>query len=449
MEKVVFQFECIRFAGLLIAMSLILTSCKISQEQIDEATEPADTTGPAFVSAQANGRTVTVTFDEALDEARVPAAAAFTVTAGGIEVDLAAANPVAVEGSAVTLALAEAVAAGQAVTVGYETDEAGAATLRDASGNEAPGFAGKAVENKTPVPETRIESVAVVSAPTVDADDDGTAETYGRGEVLRVKVTWSAEVLWDVSATGAALAVRLDVGGTARTASLLTGGAAAGQGRELSFEYTVVRADSDADGFDVTRTAQNDVVVLSSGATLEDTHGRDASRSHAALAAGAGHKVDGARAPAADTAAPVVPAADTAAPVVTAATVDAATGRRVTLTFDKDLGAMPAAQQDNLRKLGLIVVGAYVLGSSHPGLAPERIEIAGRTLTLHLRSLFAAHEILPGRPASVSYRADLAERNGFALRGANGAAVAAFTRTVTRAGAVEPLLAGRRWPGRS
>ena len=395
------------------------------------ATVVADTNAPAFSSASVDGAALTVTFDEALDEAKVPAAAAFTVTAAGTEVALAATSPVAVEGAAVTLALAAAVAAGQAVTVGYDKDEAGAGTLRDAVGNEAPGFAGKGVTNATPVPETRIASVAVASAPTVDADDDGTADTYGRGEVIRVTVTWSADVLWDVSATGAAIAVRLDVGGTARTASLLTGGATSGQGRALTFEYAVAQADTDADGFEVTRTAQHDVVVLSSGATLEDTHGRDASRSHAALAAGAGHKVDGSRAP----------AADAAAPVVTTATVDAATGRTVTLTFDKDLGAMPAAQMVELRKWGLSVVGAYVQGLRSPGLAPERIAIDGRTLTLHLRDVHAVHEILPGRPATVGYRADLAENNGFPLRGANGTALAAFTRTVTRAGATEPLLA--------
>ena len=389
---------------------------------------PADTNAPAFVSASVNGAALTVTFDEALDEGSVPAAAAFTVTAGGTEVDLAATTPVAVDGSAVTLALAAEVAAGQAVTVGYDKAEAGAGTLRDAFGNEAPSFAGKPVDNATPVPEARIASVAVVSAPTVDADNDGTAETYGRGEVIRVTVSWSADVLWDVSAADAAMAVRLDVGGTARTASLLTGGATAGQARALSFEYAVVQADADADGIDVTRTAAHDVVVLSGGAMLEDTHGRDASRSHAALAAGAGHKVDGAR------------AAETAAPVATAGTVDGATGREVTLTFDKDLAAMPAAKLQELRKWGLTVVGAYVEGVRIPGLAPERIAIDGPTLTLHLRSQFAAHEILPGRPVSVGYRADLAANGGFPLRGANGEAVAAFTRTMTRAGAPEPLL---------
>ena len=135
------------------------------------------------------------------------------------------------------------------------------------------------------------------------------------------------------------------------------------------------------------------------------------------------------------------PAADTAAPVVTTATVDAATGRTVTLTFDKDLAAMPAEKMEELRKWGLSVVGAYIQGLRSSGFAPDRIAIDGRTLTLHLRDVHAVAEILPGRPATVGYRADLAENNGFPLRGANGTELAAFTRTVTRAGATEPLLA--------
>ena len=390
----------------------------------------ADTNAPAFSSASVNGAVLTVAFDEALNEGAVPAAAAFTVTAGGTAVDLAAANPVDVDASAVTLTLAAAVAAGQGVTVGYDSAEAGTGTLRDLVGNEAPSFSGKEVANATPPPETRIASVAVVSTPSIDADTDGTAETYGRGEAIRVKVTWSADVLWDVSASGAEMAVRLDVGGTARTAALVTGGATSGQARELSFEYAVVQADADADGVTVTRTAAHDLVVLSGGATLKDTHARDASRTHAVLAAGAGHKVDGARAP----------AADTAAPAVTTAAVDAATGRTITLTFDKDLQAMPAAKLEELRKWGLTVVGAYVEGVRIPGMGVQGIEIDGRTLTLRLRSQHAAQEILPGRPVSVGYRAALAAEQGWPLRGANGEAVAAFTRTMTRAGAVEPLL---------
>ena len=51
-------------------------------------------TPPAFASAEVNGDTLTITFNGALDADSVPSADAFTVTVGGDEVDLAAANPV-------------------------------------------------------------------------------------------------------------------------------------------------------------------------------------------------------------------------------------------------------------------------------------------------------------------------------------------------------------------
>jgi hypothetical protein len=91
--------------------------------------------------------------------------------------------------------------------------------------------------------------VAIESTPSVDADEDGTAETYGVGEQIRVRVTWSGNVRLDTSAANAAVSVRLYVGGTLRPAVLLTSTAKA-----LLFGYTVVAGDSDSDGIDVKPT---------------------------------------------------------------------------------------------------------------------------------------------------------------------------------------------------
>ena len=85
---------------------------------------PGDSTVPTLSSAAVNGTTLTLTFDEALDGNSVPAQALFTVTAGGGEVDLADTNPVAVDGTTVTLKLATPVLYDQAVTVGYDGVEA-------------------------------------------------------------------------------------------------------------------------------------------------------------------------------------------------------------------------------------------------------------------------------------------------------------------------------------
>ena len=241
-----------------------------------------------------DGATLTITFDEALDTSAVPAKAAFTVTASGSETPLAATGAVAVAGSAVTLTLAAAVAWDFAVTVGYDKSEAGTDKLRGTRGaNEVETFSGKAVTNEAPAPAPSIVSVAIESLPSVDADSNGTPETYGVGEHIQVKVTWSSDVLWDVSAAGAALAVRLDVGGTVRMARFSTGGATSGTARALVFGYTVAAADSDTNGFEVTPNVAGDLVVLASGATLKDAQDRNASRTHPGLSGGGGHKVDG------------------------------------------------------------------------------------------------------------------------------------------------------------
>ncbi len=111
----------------------------------------ADTggTGPAFQSAEVDGKTLTLTFDGTLDARSVPAPGDFYVTAGGIRRHLAAGG-VAIDGATVTLTLGLAVEQGQTVTVRYKK---GANPLRDPSRNEVAGFAhaGKAVTNVSPV----------------------------------------------------------------------------------------------------------------------------------------------------------------------------------------------------------------------------------------------------------------------------------------------------------
>ena len=297
-----------------------------------------DTAGPAFVSAAANGAAVIVTFDEALSESAAPAAAAFTVKADGTEAVLAAAGAVAVSGTEVTLTLAASLASGQAVTVSYDRTQAGAGALRDLALNEAASFADRTAANDTPGPAPKIAMVTIASEPLIDADEDGTAETYGRGDRIEVKVTWSSEVLWDLSAQGAAMAVRLDVGGTVRWAHLATGGAARGRARALMFRYTVVEADRDADGIVLLRTAANDLVVLSGGASLKDAQDRDAARDTGAFGRAAGHLVDGGQ---------------TSGPAFVSAT---ATGATLTVNFDIALAAPadPAATSQALRQAFIV-----------------------------------------------------------------------------------------------
>ena len=71
-----------------------------------------DTEAPALTRAAVDGATLTLTYGEGLDPLSVPAGAAFEVRVNRRLVQLAASNPVSVGGMAVTLTLAQAVAAG-------------------------------------------------------------------------------------------------------------------------------------------------------------------------------------------------------------------------------------------------------------------------------------------------------------------------------------------------
>ncbi|CAM4275891.1 Ig-like domain-containing protein [Paenibacillus tarimensis] len=95
-----------------------------------------DTRAPVITGAAVNGSTVTLTYDEALSTARVPAASQFTVVVNGTSRTI---TNVRVEGRTVLLTLASEVTAGQSVLVSYT---GGTPAVSDASGNAALPFSG-------------------------------------------------------------------------------------------------------------------------------------------------------------------------------------------------------------------------------------------------------------------------------------------------------------------
>ena len=108
---------------------------------------PQKTEPPAPSSASVDGATLTITFDDPLDPGETPDKSAFAATVGdasrGVET-------VAVSGSGVTITLATAVCAGDAVTVGYTAPAAAsAARLQDLAGNAAASFSDWWVTNNT------------------------------------------------------------------------------------------------------------------------------------------------------------------------------------------------------------------------------------------------------------------------------------------------------------
>ena len=111
-----------------------------------------DTTPPELTSAAvaADGNSITVTFDESVDQTNLPAAGAFSVAADGAPVTVSGVSA----GTAAQLVLALAapgIRAGQVVTLGYTDPTAGDDTsaVQDTSGNDAVSFSDYSVTNNS------------------------------------------------------------------------------------------------------------------------------------------------------------------------------------------------------------------------------------------------------------------------------------------------------------
>ena len=115
----------------------------------DEATgTPRETTPPELSTATVDGATLTLTYDEDLDENSEPSSDAFSVTVGGTG---RAVDGVSVSGSSVILTLGSAVASGATVTVSYTAPaDTAAPRIQDEAGNPAASFSDQDVENNTP-----------------------------------------------------------------------------------------------------------------------------------------------------------------------------------------------------------------------------------------------------------------------------------------------------------
>ncbi len=108
---------------------------------------PRETVPPELSEASVDGATLTLTFNEDLDESSAPPTTAFTVTVSGNERGV---ESVDVSGGAVTLTLASAVMSQDTVTVSYAVPARESADrLRDSAGNAAASFTGQSVTNDT------------------------------------------------------------------------------------------------------------------------------------------------------------------------------------------------------------------------------------------------------------------------------------------------------------
>ena len=205
----------------------------------------------------------------------------------------------------------------------------GASPIRDAAGNAAAALARQAVANETPdISPPKVSTVSFSSSP-------GTDRTYAAGEDIQVTVTFSKEV----AVTGSPQ-LTLNVGGEDRTA-----GYGSVTGAAVTFSYQVAVGESDTDGVSIDANS----LSLSGGTIKDSTDDIDAVLNHRAVAANAGHKVEG-----------VKPAL-----VVTGGAV--ANGPTLTLTYNEPLDGSSTPQASAFAVAGgnqsRTVTGVRVTGS--------------------------------------------------------------------------------------
>ena len=271
--------------------------------------------------AVVDGTRLTLTWDEPLDGSSTPVSGDFTV-AGGDHVRTV--TGVRVNGSAVELTLdsgAEHEEAG--IQVSYTP---GTNPIRDVPGNQAVALSREPVTNETPdTTPPEVESLGITSNP-------GSDQTYAAEDEIEVRVTFSETV--EVEGTPQ---LRLRVGSRTRTAGYLRGADTAA----LVFGYEVADGDEDTGGVSIEagRIALN-------GGTIEDEAENGAELAHEAVAAQAGHQVDGVR------------------PAFVSAAVD---GSSLTLTYGEGLdGSSRPASGDFTVEVdgsGRSVAGVSVSGS--------------------------------------------------------------------------------------
>ena len=300
----------------------------------------------ATEGAVVNGATLTLAYNEALDESSEPPTDAFTVTGGSQTRTVAG---VSVNGRVVTLTLESEVIDGQEVTMTYRVP--GTSPIQDTVGNDAEALTNQEVENKTVNTNgPGLEGIEISS-------DPGDDETYAEGDVIAVRVRFSETVRVDT--TRGTPTLNLTVGNRSKTAGARSGP----ESTEVVFVYEVERGKVDEDGVSIPRGR-----ISLNGGTIRDDGNNNAALSHDGLTADSGHRVDGVE------------------PKLQSATVHAS---RLALSYDEalDEDSIPSA-------LDFTVV---VAGNDRPVIQVQ--VVSGNAVTLRLSSPVTA-----GETVIVSYR---------------------------------------------
>ncbi|MCY3699875.1 MAG: tandem-95 repeat protein, partial [Gemmatimonadetes bacterium] len=379
----------------------------------DFTEELSNVTPPAVTGASVNRDVLTLAFDDRLHSGEgfvhsPPDVSRFTVSgtaAGATVTRVVIPNPRFFEpgeNTEVELTLSARVEIGETgVTVSYAAGD-DVNPLKGDRGKISVADFTQDVTNATQPPA--VIRPYVGSSPSIDANSDNTAETYGLGEVIRVGVGFDEDVTVDVSGGTPRLRIDLKSGsGGERWASY------EGIGVDLwqqIFAYTVTAADTSTAGIAVLENTlelnggaiRSAVAAVTTNATL----------AHPGLAHDADHKVDGSR--------------TTSAPVLwegalnRVGTVD---GLTLTVSFNKALDAMsaPAGSAFTVR-VRPVGTGQQPYTISGTGTA----SISGATVTVTLASA------VPGFSHAVAeLDVSYAKPSANPLQGLGGGEVAAFS----------------------
>lgn len=170
----------------------------------------SDTTAPVLQSAAIDGATLTLTYDEALDETTVPPATNlyYTINGGGNLQD----STITISGQVITMALGTPAAAGDTITVSYQTtflDETN--KIQDLAGNDAAALTSQAVTNNT---------AGLAGSGTATVAGGGAVTASGTGQVTPVGESGTTTIAGGggVTASGSGSVTPLPVAGNRRTA---------------------------------------------------------------------------------------------------------------------------------------------------------------------------------------------------------------------------------------
>ena len=165
-------------------------------------------------TAAVDGATLTLTYNNDLDEGVTLPTSAFTVSVAG---NTRSVSSLSVSGRAVTLTLASVVESGEAVTVSYTRPD-GSSFIRDTQGNRAGSFSGETVTNNTadstdtaqrsdtPDPEAQVPGAPQNLRATTGNSGELTVSwdaptSDGGSEITGYKVQWKASSgSWDAPA---------------------------------------------------------------------------------------------------------------------------------------------------------------------------------------------------------------------------------------------------------